>query len=145
MPDNLTRAQRSFNMSRIRSGGNASTEERFLRLLRTAKVSGWRRNIRLPGRPDLVFRRERVLVFLDGCFWHCCPKCYRPPKSNLEYWGPKLAGNAARDRRVRGQLRAAGWTVVRVWEHEIKHNPRGALSKISRQLLLSRKRKLGSV
>src|SRR5947207_2986434 len=121
MADDMTADQRSYTMSRIRSIGNKSTEYSFVRLLRRARIAGWRRNVRLPGRPDPVFRSERVVVFLDGCFWHGCRKCALRSKSNIEYWSPKIAGNAARDRRISAKLRSAGWTVFRVWEHQIKH------------------------
>jgi len=130
MADNMTSLQRSYTMSRIRSAGNVTTEQRFLLLLRKAGVTGWRRSVPLRGSPDLVFRKARVVVFLDGCFWHGCPRCYAPPKSNLQYWGPKIAGNAARDKRTATVLKRAGWTVVRVWEHEIKGNPSRALQKL---------------
>jgi DNA mismatch endonuclease, patch repair protein len=69
-------------------------------------------------RPDVVFTRARVAVFIDGCFWHRCPLHATDPKANSDYWGPKLRANAARDRRVDDALSAAGWTVVRIWEHE---------------------------
>jgi DNA mismatch endonuclease (patch repair protein) len=69
-------------------------------------------------RPDVVFTRHRVAVFVDGCFWHCCPEHGRIPKSNLDYWIPKLQANVTRDRRVTAALRRDGWHVVRVWEHE---------------------------
>jgi DNA mismatch endonuclease, patch repair protein len=68
-------------------------------------------------RPDLVFTRQRVAVFVDGCFWHCCPVHGNQPKVNTSYWGSKLARNVERDRTVTSALRADGWTVVRVWEH----------------------------
>lgn len=130
MPDNMTRAQRSYTMSRIRSAGNEATEVRFLHLLRTARLTGWRRNVDLPGRPDIVFGRKRVVVFLDGCFWHGCPQCYALPKSHLDYWGPKIAGNIARDKKVAANLRAAGWIVVRVWQHSIRAHPGRTLRRV---------------
>jgi DNA mismatch endonuclease (patch repair protein) len=134
MADNMTSAQRSYTMSRIRSTGNAATEQRFLQLLRRTGVVGWRRGISLPGRPDLVFRKQRVVVFLDGCFWHGCPRCYAPPKSNLDYWGAKISGNAARDKRMNAVLRSAGWRVVRIWQHDIRRNPSRALRKLTASL-----------
>ena len=76
--------------------------------------------IRLPGRsarPDIVFRRARVAVFLDGCFWHGCPDHGRRPKVNTGYWGPKLQRNLRRDQATIQELSEAGWTVVRIWEH----------------------------
>jgi DNA mismatch endonuclease, patch repair protein len=69
-------------------------------------------------RPDIVFTRKRVAVFVDGCFWHCCPEHFRAPSRNLSYWEPKLARNVERDRAQDAALAAVGWTVVRIWEHE---------------------------
>lgn len=69
-------------------------------------------------RADLVFPRSRVAVFVDGCYWHGCPEHYSVPRVNTDYWAPKIEGNQARDRNFDELLRAAGWTVVRVWEHE---------------------------
>lgn len=69
-------------------------------------------------RPDIVFTRRRVAVFVDGCFWHRCPRHGTSPKANAAYWIPKLNRNVARDRIVDQALMAAGWTVVRIWEHE---------------------------
>lgn len=69
-------------------------------------------------RPDIVFTRRRVAVFVDGCFWHCCPVHGSQPRVNQHYWSPKLLGNAARDARNTTELRGAGWEVVRIWEHE---------------------------
>lgn len=131
MSDNLTPAQRSNVMSRIRSYGNEATEQRFVRLLRASGSRGWRRNVRLAGKPDLVFGKERVAVFLDGCFWHACPRCYVAPKSNRRYWREKIAGNAARDRRVTAQLRRGGWRVVRIWQHQIRLKPAVALRRVA--------------
>ena len=68
-------------------------------------------------RPDVVFTRRRVAVFVDGCFWHVCPQHGRQPTTNEWYWTPKLRRNLDRDARVNAALAAAGWTVVRVWEH----------------------------
>ncbi len=75
-------------------------------------VTGLRR------RADLVFPRRRVAVYVDGCFWHCCPAHATRPRNNAEWWAAKLAANVARDRDTDDRLTAAGWTVVRVWEHE---------------------------
>jgi DNA mismatch endonuclease (patch repair protein) len=73
-------------------------------------------------RVDICFTRARVAVFVDGCFWHSCPDHQHLPKRNTDYWVPKLAANVDRDRRVDQALRAAGWSIVRVWEHEDRHS-----------------------
>jgi DNA mismatch endonuclease (patch repair protein) len=119
MPDVFTEAKRSEVMSRIRGKNNASTEIRLIDIMRKGRVSGWRRHQKLPGRPDFVFREARVAVFVDGCFWHCCPKCSNLPKNNAEFWRKKLLGNKTRDSAVSKQLRDMGWLPVRFWEHEL--------------------------
>ena len=85
---------------------------------------------RRPIRPDIVFTRARVAVFVDGCFWHGCPSCHRPPSSNQEYWTRKVARNMARDRRNARVLRRDGWTVLRVWEHALRADPAKVLRRI---------------
>ena len=120
-------------MAGIRSHGNERTEVRMAQIFRESGISGWRRHVRLPGRPDFVFRDERLAVFVDGCFWHCCPQHSEIPTSNRTYWLPKLLANQRRDRRVASQLRARGWKVIRVWEHELRASARVA-ARIRRAL-----------
>lgn len=119
MPDIWDAKKRSAVMARIRSSGNAETELRLIEILRKFKITGWRRNQRLPGRPDFIFPKERLVVFVDGCFWHGCPRCYRRPSSNQSYWDEKYSRNTARDRRVNRKLRALGWSVIRIWHHSL--------------------------
>lgn len=133
MTDVHSKSTRSYNMSRIRSRGNLSTEQRLAVILRGAGIKGWRRHILLPGRPDFIFAKSKVAVFTDGCFWHACPTCGHIPKSNRSYWKAKLAANVARDKRARAFLRREGWRVVRIWEHELPE-PRRAVKKIVRAL-----------
>jgi DNA mismatch endonuclease (patch repair protein) len=128
--DNLTTEQRSYAMSRIRSRGNSSTEKALITAMRLAGISGWRRKSALHGRPDFVFYRFHTAVFVDGCYWHGCKKCRLGSKSNNEYWVPKIEGNAKRDRRNSKELRAAGWKVVRIWEHDLKADPMKCIKKI---------------
>jgi DNA mismatch endonuclease (patch repair protein) len=123
-------------MSRIRSFGNKSTELRFLQMLREQKIRGWRRHLDLPGRPDFAFPAARVAIFLDGCFWHGCPRHYRKPR-NHAYWEPKLRRNLARDRRAAAALRSAGWMVLRVWEHSLRETVRIA-ARLRRALEIRR-------
>jgi len=132
--DVLTPSQRSFNMSSIRSKGNRTTEQRMIGIMKAAGIKGWRRNYPLPGKPDFVFRRERVAVFVDGCFWHKCPACFRQPTSNEEYWQKKFARNVRRDRTVSAELRLRGWRVVRIWEHSLKREPARVATRMRRAL-----------
>lgn len=99
-------------------------------VMRKAGIFGWRRKSKLFGKPDFVFKRFRTAVFVDGCYWHGCRKCCLGSKSNNEYWGPKIAGNVSRDRRNTKALRAEGWKVVRIWEHDLKADPMKCLEKI---------------
>ena len=89
-------------------------------LLRRAKINGWRRHLPLPGKPDFAWPGLRVALFVDGCFWHGCSRCYRQPKSNVDFWQRKVAINQRRDRKVSRKLRARGWSVIRVRECSLK-------------------------
>ena len=111
-----SQAKRSAVMSLIRSRGNRATELRLIALMREHGITGWRRNAPVFGKPDFVFRRERVAVFVDGCFWHGCPRHATKPATRAAWWAAKLKRNAQRDRAVTRVLRASGWTVVRIWE-----------------------------
>jgi len=124
MADVFSKRKRSAVMAAIRSTGNKDTEICLARLLRKHGVTGWRRHLPLPGRPDFVFRRESVAVFVDGCFWHGCPRHLRAPKSNKAYWRRKIASNRMRDVRVKRTLQQSGWRVIRVWEHELENETR---------------------
>jgi DNA mismatch endonuclease, patch repair protein len=130
--DIYSRTRRSAIMSRVRSSGNKATELRMIELFRAHRIVGWRRNQRLFGKPDFVFRRAAVVVFVDGCFWHGClqPKHSTLPKQNTSFWWRKLSLNRARDRLVTRTLRNEGWTVIRVWAHDLR--PSRALRTVSR-------------
>lgn len=135
MADTLTPAERSEHMARVRGRGNLSTELRMIALMRAAGITGWRRAAPLPGKPDFVFRVEKVAVFVDGCFWHGCPRHRRTPKSRVHFWTLKLARNAQRDRAVTRALRASGWMVLRIWECALARSRAGrTLARIRRAL-----------
>jgi DNA mismatch endonuclease (patch repair protein) len=119
MVDVLDSAARSELMRRIRSHGNKSTELKIIEVFRANAITGWRRKQKLYGKPDFVFRKSKVCVFVDGCFWHGCPKCYRSPSSNVGYWSGKIQRNKVRDRLVSRTLRGDGWHVLRIWEHQL--------------------------
>lgn len=117
MADDRTTSQRSETMRRVR-GRDTSCE---VRLRCALHQRGLRYSLRkaLPGKPDIVFVRAQVAVFVDGCFWHGCPAHCRMPSSNAGYWDAKIARNIARDKRATKELRSLGWRVVRVWEHDV--------------------------
>jgi DNA mismatch endonuclease (patch repair protein) len=173
MADVFSKRKRSEVMSRIRSRGNKDTELALAKLLRSNRISGWRRHLliratvesswlrvesrkrwntssgpalrgppspqsgegaalarrgtpqpstfnpQLAVRPDFVFLKSRTAIFVDGCFWHGCPRHATKPVNNRVFWKKKLAGNKTRDRVVNRMLRRAGWRVVRIWEHEL--------------------------
>ena len=119
--DNLSTSDRKKNMTNIKSKGARSTEKKLRNSLAGAGISGFKLNDKtLPGTPDFVFLEDRLAIFVDGCFWHGCPKCYKRPKSNQQYWDKKYTSNKIRDEHVDLELNKCGWTVLRLWEHELK-------------------------
>jgi DNA mismatch endonuclease, patch repair protein len=133
--DIFTPAKRSLVMAATASSGNKSTEMRLIAVFRLYGITGWRRHVRLHGKPDFVFPRERVAVFVDGCFWHGCPRHASMPTSRASWWATKLAANRTRDRIVTRTLRATGWRVLRIWECALvkKRTPRtvGRILRVS--------------
>jgi DNA mismatch endonuclease (patch repair protein) len=119
--DPLSADERSKRMSSVRNKGNRSTEQAVASRLLEVRVRRWVSNDRsLPGCPDFHFPREHIAVFVDGCFWHGCPTCKRRmPRNNREFWLEKIKGTRRRDERLRRLLRRNGYSVLRVWEHEI--------------------------
>lgn len=138
MPDVFTKTKRSAVMSRIRARGNKDTELALVRLFRLHRVTGWRRHQRVFGKPDFIFRQARLAVFVDGCFWHGCPRCYQRPKSNRKFWDAKITRNRERDREVSRELRRRGWRVIRVWEHALARKSDAHVREIQLALKLAR-------
>ena len=133
MVDVHTQKQRSRNMSAIKGSGNRSTELAFLKLLRKEKITGWRRHSRhLIGRPDFIFPRKKLAVFLDGCFWHGCPIHGTQAKANAAFWHEKIEANKRRDMDTNRQLQENGWLVIRAWEHE---NPQEVAKRIDKVVM----------
>jgi DNA mismatch endonuclease (patch repair protein) len=116
MTDVFDKAKRSQVMSRIRGHGNKATELLLASVFRRHAIKGWRRNQPVFGKPDFTFRTQKLAVFVDGCFWHGCPRHCKMPSGNAAFWRKKLHGNKARDRIVNCTLRQRGWKVVRIWE-----------------------------
>ena len=124
MADVFSKAKRSQVMAAIHSSGNRDTELKLATAFRSHGVAGWRRNQRVFGKPDFVFRKQKVAVFVDGCFWHGCRWHCRMPKSRQDFWESKISRNKARDREVAILLRRQGWQVVRIWEHSLRNPER---------------------
>ena len=119
--DKVSKEVRSYMMSRIKSSG--TRPEETVRKYLFSKGLRYRKNVKaLPGTPDIVFRKYKTVVFVNGCFWHGHENCphFRLPKSNVEYWERKITANIARDKAAREALAALGWNVLTVWECELK-------------------------
>ncbi len=134
MSDVFTKKKRSQVMSQIRSHGNKDTELALAKLFRRHKIAGWRRHQKIFGKPDFAFPQIKLAVFVDGCFWHGCPRHATKPRSNRAFWKNKFARNMARDRLVNRTLRKFGWKVIRIWECRLKKNPLNCLRRIQRVL-----------
>jgi len=145
MPDVFTKRKRSEVMSRIRGRGNKETEVALAKLLRAAGITGWRRQLvirvddaeRRAGtarptniRTDFIFPKNHVAVFVDGCFWHACPKHSNMPVNNRAFWRKKMTANRNRDKFVTCALRRQGWRVVRIWEHDLSKHPERCVERI---------------
>jgi len=127
--DNLTPEQRRKNMQNIRSAGT-SPELLIAKELRRQKIYFAKNAKAIIGKPDFVFRRKRVAVFVDSDFWHGHRTRCVMPKSNCEYWEKKIERNKKRDKQVTRALKKEGWTVIRLWEKDIKRDLKKSLGKI---------------
>lgn len=144
-PGNARRERTTFGglsrgqlMSRVRGTGNQTTEQRLASLLRKSGLIGWRRHQPLLGRPDFTWAGAKVVVFVDGCFWHGhdCGKNVSP-KTNAKEWRDKIKRNRARDSRVARHLRREGWKVARIWECELARRPGLCIARIQRMIRVS--------
>ncbi len=133
MTDVLTKGQRSFCMSRIR-GSDTGPEIKLRKSLWATGIRGYRLRPNIYGRPDIYFTRKRVAVFVDGCFWHKCPECFKLPESNTTFWEEKINKNVNRDRKVSEVLEKSGIRVLRFWEHEVKRDIGKVCARISDEL-----------
>jgi DNA mismatch endonuclease (patch repair protein) len=131
--DVFSPSKRSEIMARVKGRENRSTELRLIQIFRDFEIHGWRRRAAVFGRPDFVFPKSRVAVFVDGCFWHACPAHCSIPVSNRIFWTSKLTRNRERDRLVGRELKKAGWTVLRIWQHDLK-KPKLVASRVRRSL-----------
>lgn len=120
MSDTVSPSERSQIMSKVKGSKNKSTELKLIQYFTEYGITGWRRNYPLLGRPDIVFPKVKLAVFVDGCFWHGCETHCRIPKSNNEYWIDKINKNVERDIKTTNELLQKNWMVIRVWEHDLK-------------------------
>ena len=127
--DNVTKEKRSKIMSSIR-GKNTKPEMTLRKIL-------WARGFRYRihdktvfGKPDISNKSKKLAIFVDGCFWHGCSRCYKEPSTNREFWRNKISNNKKRRVKVKKELRKENWNVIEIWEHEIVKNPNTILEKM---------------
>ena len=131
MTDHLSKQKRSWNMSRIRSKN--TNPEKVVRTLLHSQGYRFRLHLKgLPGKPDIVLKKYNTVILVNGCFWHQHKSCKRAniPKSNKEYWIPKIERNKKRDKRNIKEIKNLGWRVMVVWECEVKKNPHKIVNKV---------------
>lgn len=131
MADVFDKTARSQIMKRVRSNGNKSTEIKLIGLMQANRITGWRRHYPVKGHPDFVFLEKRVAIFVDGCFWHGHDCRNTRPADNADYWQKKRERNMRHDEEITSLFENRGWTVVRIWECELKKkNQQIALEKV---------------
>lgn len=135
MADSLTKEKRSWNMSKIR-GKDTKIEVKVRKYL-FSKGFRYRKNVAiLPGKPDIVLPKYKTAIFVHGCYWHRHPGCKYAytPKTNVEFWEKKFSENVANDEKNRLKLEASGWTVITLWECDIKRSFESTMDKLLDQL-----------
>ena len=118
--DNFSKRKRSDIMRSVKSSKNKSTELRLISIFGNYAIKGWRRDYRIYGKPDFVFPKKKLAIFVDGCFWHGHNCRGLKPIANKEYWDRKISNNRKRDKEVNKYLHNIGWDVVRIWECKLK-------------------------
>jgi DNA mismatch endonuclease (patch repair protein) len=131
----LVSPERSRAMAAVRGKGNKTTEVKLQMALVRAGISGWLTHpSRLPGKPDFYFPKEKLAVFVDGCFWHGCSKCGHLPKTNRAFWATKIDRNRSRHRKVARLLNRNGVSTVRFWEHQLRDHLERCVYRIANQI-----------
>lgn len=128
MADVFDKEKRSEIMKKVRSKNNKSTELKLIQFFKENNIHGWRRNYEVKGHPDFVFLDKKIAIFVDGCFWHGHNCRNTKPKTNQEYWDKKRERNIKHDKEITEYFENRGWTVIRIWECELKSNK--ALEKL---------------
>lgn len=119
-------------------GKNTAPEMTIRKMLWARGIRGYRIHYKITGKPDIVFTKQKVAIFIDGCYWHKCPRCFREPKTNRDFWMEKINGNVVRDKRVSAELTDNGWKVLRFWEHEVKKDPESVVNRITESIQKNR-------
>ncbi|MBI2038979.1 MAG: very short patch repair endonuclease [Candidatus Niyogibacteria bacterium] len=136
--DKRSPKSKSVFVSRVMSANrskNTSPEFQVRHELRRIGLEGFRLHTSLPGRPDIAFLKKKLAIFINGCFWHQCPKCENPmPKHNREFWRKKFLNNQIRDKKKIRELRAMGWSSVVIWECDIKKDANKVIEKLRDKL-----------
>jgi DNA mismatch endonuclease (patch repair protein) len=135
MADIFSKSERSEIMRKVKSNRNKSTELKLIEIFKANTIKGWRRNSKLVGKPDFIFPKLRIAIFIDGCFWHGHNCRNTKPKDNKEYWIAKILKNQQRDLKVTEELTSKKWTVFRIWECELK-KPSDVLNNMLEKLML---------
>lgn len=138
MADVFDAAKRSSIMKHVKSQGNKSTELKLIALFNKHGILGWRRNYQVKGHPDFVFLQQRIAIFVDGCFWHGHDCRNTRPSDNQEYWAKKRDRNIRHDQEVTALFEKRGWTVIRIWECELKNKNIHLAEQKIRSLIRSR-------
>ena len=120
MSDVFDTSKRSQIMKKVKSKNNKSTELKLIEIFKENHITGWKRNYPVKGHPDFVFLDKRVAVFVDGCFWHGHDCRNTRPSDNAEYWSKKRERNIRHDKDITSLFEQRGWTVLRIWECELK-------------------------
>lgn len=135
MADVFSKEDRSGIMRKVKSSGNKSTEIKLIQFFKSHHITGWRRNYKVKGHPDFVFLDRHIAIFVDGCFWHGHDCRNTRPADNTEYWEKKRRRNIEHDRTVTAMFEQRGWTVIRIWECELKKKNADLLDEKLRVLL----------
>ena len=127
------------NRMKANKGKNTRLEVRFRKELWARRIRGYRVNVSdLPGKPDIVFPKKKLAIFIHGCFWHSCPKCNRSnPKHNNEFWANKFRANKVRDAVVEVRLLQSSWKVIIIWECEIKRDLNLSIERIAQSMAMN--------
>ena len=129
--DNVSKRKRSNIMKTVRAK-DTKLEKRFRKALRALKQKFTTNDKHLIGKPDIVFSKQKIVIFIDSCFWHGCRFHCRKPKSNKSYWNKKILLNKKRDKIVSAKLKKDGWLVIRFWEHSLRSNIDACIKKVDK-------------